>query len=122
MLPKKGFTLVELLIILAVITTLLGFVVVNLLGAQRRASIDTVVDTLVTDLKQQQFKSISGETSRGNGLYGIHVGNNYYTLFQGTTFSSSDPSNLVRTDSVPSPPVRIPTRTWRRRDRAGNRR
>lgn len=94
MLSKRGFTLIELLLVMSVMAILLGFVIVNVLGTQRRASIDSSVDQLVSDIKQQQIKSMVGETTGGNGLYGVHLGSSAYSLFRGVAYSSSNSANL----------------------------
>ena len=50
---KKGFTLPELVIVMAVVMVLLALIVANLVRPQQRASIQGVTATLVADIKQQ---------------------------------------------------------------------
>ncbi len=100
-LNKRGFTIIELLLVMGVLAVLFGFIIFNILGTQRRASIDSSVDQLVSDIKQQQLKSMAGESTLGNGLYGVHFAANQYSLFQGSIFSSASSGNFnVPADGV----------------------
>jgi len=96
---NKGFTFPELIVTIAILVTLLGFITVNLVNSQHRASLTGTVDTFISDMKNQQLKAMVGATEgRTNpDSYGIYFQTNSYTLFHGTTYSSSDPANFVIT-------------------------
>ena len=79
---KKAFTLVEMLIVVAVIAILAWIAVGAYGGARRQAQIDLIADNLVSTLKQQQSLSKSGrvtgdvgaeEVSKCYGMY-FHKG------------------------------------------------
>ena len=79
--------------IFAVITSL---VTINLLNAQHTASIDSTVTTLIADLKQQQLKTMVGDTE-GRGVtdqYGVYFAADKYVLFHGS-YNPADNSNFV---------------------------
>lgn len=96
---RNGFTLVELLVVMGIIGTLFGMVTISLLRAQHTASVSAVADQLVSDMRAQQTKAMSGtrDTTGSPNSYGVHVASSSYILFQGAT----DPSD--QTDYTVSP-------------------
>ncbi len=93
----KGFTLVELLVVMAVMGILLSLSYVTLLGAQRRSSLNSTVSVLVTDIKQQQLKTMTGDTGGAtpSGSYGLYFQPSRYTVFHGTQYQAGQASNYV---------------------------
>lgn len=93
---QKGLTFIELVIVLSVLLTLLGIASINLLYAQSSASLSTSVDTLISDIRNQQLKAISGGTEgrADSDSYGIFFDSSGYTLFHGTSFNPSEPTNF----------------------------
>lgn len=93
---QKGFTLPELIITMGILSILFGFVAVNLIHLQRRSSLTTTVDTLVSDLYSQQNKAMVGDT-QGSGTisdYGVYFESNRYVLFRGSSYDPSDITNF----------------------------
>lgn len=66
--------------------TLLGFITISLVRSQRTASLASAEEILLADLKQQQLKSMTGDTEgrSASDTYGIHFDQAKYTLFHGT--------------------------------------
>lgn len=94
---NKAYTLIEVSVIVAVMAILLSISTFNLLNFQDRASVDTTVETFVSDIKTQQLKSMSGATE-GNPTpspYGIYMESGEYTLFTGATYTPADPLNFT---------------------------
>lgn len=89
---QRGFTLPELVIVIGIITILFGFISINLIHLQRQSYLTTTVDTLVSDLYSQQNKAMVGDTEgrATTDNYGVHFDTNKYSLFHGSSFSSSD--------------------------------
>jgi len=76
---------------------LLGFITISLVRSQQTVSLTATEEVLVADLKQQQLKSMIGDTEgrASSDSYGIHFDSNRYVLFHGSTYSSSDSANAV---------------------------
>jgi len=94
---QHGFTLIELIVVLSLVITLLGITTINLVGSQQAASLNSAVEILSADLKQQQLRSMIGDTEgrATSDSYGIHFDSNQYVFFHGTTYSASDNTNFV---------------------------
>ncbi len=93
---ERGFTLVELGIVFGIIALLSGFVTFNFVNVQKTTSINSVIDTLVSDMKSQQTKAMVGSGGSGVGnSYGIYFQSDRYILFTGTTYSSTNSSNFT---------------------------
>ncbi len=92
---QRGFTLVELAVVTGIIVTLLGFITITLVNSQQKVSLAATSEILVAELKQQQLKSMIGDTEgrATSGDYGIHFDQNRYVTFHGSTYLSTDTSN-----------------------------
>ena len=114
--PQKGFTLIEFLLVMSIFSVLAGIATVNLFSFQNKSQLNTVFNTFVADLRDQQAKAMSGDTN-GTGVidnYGIRfdAANFRYTLYKGTysatdsaNFSVSYPNTLQITTTFPSSQV-----------------
>ncbi len=93
---ERGFTLIELGIVFGIIAILFGFAAFNLANVQKVTSINSVIDTLVSDIKSQQTKAMTGTGNSGTGeSFGIYFQSDRYILFTGTAYSSTDSSNFT---------------------------
>lgn len=92
-----GFTLVEILVVMGLMAILGTMAFTNLIRPQNQASLDSIVTTLLADLKSQQIKAISGDSlsAATAQAHGIYVQNSNYTLFKGSSYSGSDTDNFV---------------------------
>ena len=88
---NRGFTFVELIIIMGIMTLLMMITTVNLLPIKQKVSLSTTVQSLITDIKQQQLKAMSGET--GQGIYFDPDQKNYY-VFKGSVYDPLNPTNF----------------------------
>lgn len=93
----RGFTVVDLVVVMATIAVLMGLVSVNLIAVQDKAHLNTTMNTLISDLRTQQLKAMVGDTEgRENPeRYGIHFDNNSYTLFHGSVYEPEESSNIL---------------------------
>lgn len=84
---QKGFTIIELMVVIGIIGIILGIITIDLLRTQHTASVSATVDALVADMRLQQTKTMVGtkDTTGNPNSYGIHFSSGSYALFQGTT-------------------------------------
>lgn len=92
-----GFTLIESIIVVSIIALLTGLTTVNLFGIQDKTSLAVTVDTLISDIKQQQIKAMIGDTEgrASQDNYGIYFTPVSYVLFHGSSYSPTDFSNVI---------------------------
>lgn len=88
--------MIELVVVTSIIVILLGFIAISLVRSQQTASLTSVQDLLLVDLKQQQLKSMIGDTEgrAASDSYGVHFDSSQYVLFHGT-YSAGETSNSV---------------------------
>lgn len=94
---RDGFTLIELVLVMGIFAILASFATVNLLGSQRQADLNSTTTSLIADFRQQQARSMLGESGGSSQavLHGVFIQNNRYTLFSGSTYNPADPLNFV---------------------------
>jgi prepilin-type N-terminal cleavage/methylation domain-containing protein len=93
----RGFTLVEILLVMGIFLALLSFIIPNLTGNQRRTQSSETIALLVADMRDQQMKTMLGDTegqavTSGSGIY---FETNRYTLFRGSAYSAVDSRNYA---------------------------
>lgn len=83
--------------VIGILSVLIGFSVLNLTTSQAKNDFSATIDTVLSDVKDQQLKAMVGDTEgRASAAnYGIHFEQNKYTLFHGSSFSQGDSSNFV---------------------------
>src|SRR5256885_1156542 len=92
---SQGFTLVELLIVMALLAGLAGLTIINLGKPQNSASLSAASDTLVADLKTQQIRAMMSEPgSAATADRGVYLQSGQYTLFSGLTYSAANTDNF----------------------------
>lgn len=93
----RGFSLIETILVMAVMTTLIGIATISLLGSQRRATLIGVLDVLVADMRSQQTKAMTGATVNEvtPGGFGVYFESSRYVLFSGASYNPSDETNTL---------------------------
>ncbi|OGD82840.1 hypothetical protein A3J17_05105 [Candidatus Curtissbacteria bacterium RIFCSPLOWO2_02_FULL_40_11] len=88
----NGFTLIEILLVMAIIAIITSYATINLLRPQISASLESTTTQISSDIKGQQLKSMAGD-SEGAGtsqIYGVRFEADRYILFRGAYPSPSD--------------------------------
>ena len=93
---NKGFTLIEVVVVFGIIIALAGIVLASSFNFRTSTEINSVINKLITEIKNQQIKAMTGDTEGSLQIdnFGIYFFETKYTLFHGDTFSLSDPSNF----------------------------
>lgn len=103
---KKGFTLLELLLSITILTIIVGIGIPVYQSLQNNNNLDIAKTTVVQGLRRAQELSRSGEH---DAMWGVKVQSGSITLFKGATYAARDsafdelfdtPSNIVPTGST----------------------
>ncbi|MFT7506865.1 MAG: prepilin-type N-terminal cleavage/methylation domain-containing protein, partial [Acidimicrobiales bacterium] len=84
---QKGFTLIEMLLVLAIMATLAGFgtpIYLSLLG---RTDLNNTVDIFTNSVRRAQVLS---QASSGDMSWGVYTENGFITLFKGGSYLTRD--------------------------------
>jgi len=94
---QRGFTIIELLVVMGMSAVLLAIAVVAIARPQQRNSVETVTNVLVSDLKQQQLLSMEGDSGSQTTAqaHGIRITASGYTSFTGSAFTGSSNNYTV---------------------------
>lgn len=94
---QDGATLVELIVIMAVVGILARVVTLNLFQGQQRASLTVTRDLLVSDIHKQQHRAMVGMTSTPGVYldYSIRFEAQRYILYPGVVYDSNNAANEV---------------------------
>lgn len=94
---QKGFTLVELILVMSFFMLTYGLIGFNFISAKQRTGLTSQVSLLSSDFKNQQLKAMTVD-SGGSGTsqnYGIYFENGRYTLFRGSVYSGVNATNFT---------------------------
>lgn len=86
----RGFSLIELLIVFAVVALLAAGALYSMTAARANKQLATIVDGIVFTLEEAKSNALSGKDGTAHG---VHFTNNEYVLFGGATYDSNDPEN-----------------------------
>lgn len=87
----RGFTFIELVIVMGIIVLLSMIATYNFYPIKQRVSLDTTIQVLISDLKEQQSKAMNGLSVQG--IFFNNVENNY-VIFQGDTYDPNNTTNF----------------------------
>ncbi|MFH1832605.1 MAG: hypothetical protein ABH816_00360 [Candidatus Levyibacteriota bacterium] len=94
---KKGFSVVELIVVFGVTAIIFGLITFNLLRAQYSSSLNGQFLKFVADVREQQLKAMIGDTEGRSQSddYGVRFEANRYILFHGSSYNANDPTNFI---------------------------
>ncbi len=98
---RKGFTLIEILIVIAILAVLVTIIVSTFSLFNKNEAIKKDTETVVEVLQQARSQTLS---SKNGSQYGVHFGTSKITLFTGATYSAGASTNsdttLASTDTI----------------------
>lgn len=94
---ESGFSLIEVLVVIALLSVVLVFVTVNLFSPNIEAKMGTVSTDIVSITREAQNKAMNTDTQGdlNSDEFGVHFETSRYILFKGSSFDGSDPNNFV---------------------------
>lgn len=87
----------ELLIVISIIMVLAGVGTAFYLDYAKNIELRTATSILISDLKQSQARSMSGEENRKWGLHIVNGDSDYYEIFSSPTDYSDSAKNITLT-------------------------
>jgi prepilin-type N-terminal cleavage/methylation domain-containing protein len=103
----KGFTVIEMSLVVGIFLILAGLVTVNLFKFQHTSQLSATLVAFLADYKEQQIKAMVGDSENTGTVasYGVHMQSGSYTLFRNTygtgNFTVSLPNTLQFTTTFP---------------------
>ncbi len=89
---KNGFTILELLLVISIMSILSAIVLTTYVDFRRHESLSKDTETVVQVLNQARNQTIS---SRNQSVYGVHIASSTITIFTGGTYDQNSPTNQV---------------------------
>ncbi|MCK5080836.1 MAG: prepilin-type N-terminal cleavage/methylation domain-containing protein [Candidatus Moranbacteria bacterium] len=86
---KKGYTLLEILLSVAIISVIAGFSISVYQTFQNRNDLDVTVGAMMDSLRRAHFFS---QGIKNDSQWGVKIENSKIVLFQGNSFSTRDQS------------------------------
>lgn len=99
---NKGFTLIEMLVVISLFAILAGLATINLARPQSRATLNSAMPKLVAEIRNQQANAMYKKVNDNNNTknYGVYFESDGFTLFEGTTYNPTKESNYkINTDT-----------------------
>jgi prepilin-type N-terminal cleavage/methylation domain-containing protein len=104
MIKKNGFTIIEVIVVMGIITILFSIASGNLFKTSYQTSLSNSVVNCIADIRQQQLQAMTGATSGSTpDNYGVYLDQNKYTLFKGVY----DPNNAENKITQLEYPIQI---------------
>ena len=89
---NKGFTLLEIVIVLGVVMIIAAMAITSLGRFSKNAALDAARQDIITALHEARELTLS---SKDATVYGVHVETDRVVRFTGALFATSTPSNVV---------------------------
>jgi prepilin-type N-terminal cleavage/methylation domain-containing protein len=92
----RGFTLIELVVVMAILATLTAISSITLFSTRQRTTMNALISSFTADVKSQQLRSMVGESANGMNAsdYGVRLQNNSYVLFRDSFGTQNSVFNL----------------------------
>jgi len=99
---NRGFTLIETLVVIGIFLVLAGISSMSLGNLYPQANLSVSTNVLMSDIKTQQLKSMTGYSFSSTQIesHGVYFEPTQYTLFTGSSFSPADTRNIVISPGV----------------------
>jgi prepilin-type N-terminal cleavage/methylation domain-containing protein len=89
---KKGFSILEIMLVIAIIAILLAIVLPSLTKSRNTQALSASTEAVISVLNQARSKTLSSEKDTA---YGVKIDSASVTLFVGTTYNAGTQTNIV---------------------------
>lgn len=89
---RGGFTLIELVVVIAILTLMLGLVLPNFNFFRRQSALESATQEITSALRLAQNKTLASE---GDSPFGVYFESDKFIIFKGTSFYPLSPDNIV---------------------------
>lgn len=89
---RRGFTLVEILVSLAIILLLMGIGAYALIASRTAKQLDTMTDSITAKLEEAKSNAISGKNGTN---FGLAFSTTTYVYWSGSSYSPGNANNLT---------------------------
>lgn len=94
---KKGFTLMEVLLTISIVVVIAGVGAGFYLNYAKNVELKSTANTLVSDLRQAQSKSMTGNGGLKWGVHFVNGDSDYYEIFSTSTDYGDEGKNIIFT-------------------------
>ena len=88
----KGFTIIELLIVLTILAVLVGVISLPVIRFRREQALQNTTNAVLTVINEARAKTLAGTN---NTNYGVRFESDRAILFQGSTYQSTSGTNQI---------------------------
>jgi prepilin-type N-terminal cleavage/methylation domain-containing protein len=88
----SGLTLVEILVVISILGILTAISLTSFVTLRKSEGLKKDTETVIEILRQARAQTLS---SKDGQTYGVHLATSTATLFSGSSYSSTTPTNLV---------------------------
>lgn len=94
---KRGATLIELMVVMAVVGLLAQLIGPNLFRSHQRATLSTAKTVLVSDVRAQQLLAMQGHVKQAGVYidYSVRFESDRYILYPGSVYDSQSADNRI---------------------------
>lgn len=95
----RGASLIEALLVMVLMAMLVGLASTTIFNSQQRTSFSTARDGIIRDMREQQFRAMTGEIQSAGVYvdYSVRFETTRYILYPGTVYTSGNSANIVVT-------------------------
>lgn len=88
----SGFSIVEILVVVAIVVSLAGVALLGLARVRDRLSLDDAAGAMVFHLEESKARAVAGH---GGVSHGIRFADDSYSQFAGSAYDENDDSNVL---------------------------
>lgn len=89
---EKGFTFIEIMVVVAIVLLLSAIAIVSLSAMQERLVLNAAVNDLVFHLEESKSRAVAGVQGQPHGIY---FAADYYVQFLGSEYDPNNSANTI---------------------------